>query len=1042
MTDPLLLDASQRAVLGLPVGQTAVVVGAPGSGKTTTLVEFAADRVEHHGLAPDELLIIAADRHSATVLRDRVAVRLGVVTSGPLARTAAAVAFEAVTARALAEMVPAPALLSGADHDTIIRELLIGDHERGDRLAWPEHLDWPVRSLRVFRTELRELMMRATEHGLEADDLRRLAGPARRPEWHAAATFIEQYRQVIASVRSDRLDPAELLAFAEAAVDDGLQGERLRGVRLILVDDLQQITEGTVRLLAAFVRSGAAVVAFGDPDVATNGFRGGEADIFGRLGARLGVSAQRVVLETVHRHGPELRAVTQTVTGHIGTAGQGMQRAASAHLSRADVVGDGSESAATASGVAEPIRSISGASASAVNRAIARQLRERHLLEGVPWSQLAIIVHSSSAIPDIVRSMAAAQVPTRTLMGGQAVRDQAAAAALLRIVEVAIARVELDGASAGELLVGPFGALDSVGLRRLRRELRAEELDGGGTRTADALLVEALGDPARFATIDHAVGRAARKLATLLAAVRESHAAGGSAEEVLWAAWEGAGVAEAWRRQALGGGIAADEANRALDGIVALFTAARRYVERMPTGTADAFLSEVLDAEVPEDTLAPQADADSVLVVTPSGASGREFDTVVVTGLQEGQWPNVRPRGSLLGAPDLVAATAGRLDASIDSRREVLADELRTLALAVSRPRSRLIIAAIDSDDETPSSFFSLLGRTATPAVSDAPQLTLRGLTGRLRRVLTSARAERELDSAAAALAAFADADVAGAAPRTWRGMIPVSTEAPLWDLDDPEVRVPVSPSKLDEVERSPMEWFVSAMAGGGSGLSANVGTLVHDVLEHAESSDADELWAALESRWGELAFESEWQAEIQRVAARRAIEALAAYLTHFVRDGAVLVSAEGEFRLDLAPAVLTGKIDRVESRDSGIVIVDLKTGSVKSAQDAVDHPQLGAYQVAYADGAIDNLPDGHQPGGAALLFTKKGSGRGAAKVPYTVLHQEAFDAERLEQFRSRVRAAAQRMVGPVLEAAVIDDPWAYGGEIRRVHLPGEVSGD
>jgi RecB family exonuclease len=554
-------------------------------------------------------------------------------------------------------------------------------------------------------------------------------------------------------------------------------------------------------------------------------------------------------------------------------------------------------------------------------------------------------------------------------------------------------------------------------------------------------------------TISHEVTRGAQRLADLLATVREAHAGGATAEEVLWTAWEGSRVADDWRRAALGSGLAADEANRALDGVVALFTAARRFVERTPSATADEFLADILDSEVPEDTLAPLPDGEAVLVITPSAATGFQFDTVVVAGLQEGAWPNLRVRGSLLGAPQLVAAVTGQADRDIDERRIVLDDELRIFALAVSRARSRLILAAIDSDDETPSAFFDLATARASAVPPDPTPLTLRGMTGRLRRVLTAERAGRDgvvraafddddRASAASVLRSFAVAEVPGSDPSSWRGLDAVSTEAPIYDLSDPEQRIPVSPSRLEEVERSPMEWFVSHIAGGGSGLAANLGTLLHDVMEHADTTDPDVLWQTLLERWHELAFDAPWHGEMQRVVARRWVDALSAYLTHFLRDGAVLVSAEGEFRLDIAPAVLSGKIDRVESRDGAILIVDLKTGSVKSVEEAADHPQLGAYQVAYADGAILNLPDGHRPGGAALLFTKQGSGRGNARVPYTVRIQEAFDELQLETFRTRVRTAAGHMLGPVLRAAMIDDPYAYGGDLRRVHLPGEVSGD
>jgi MoxR-like ATPase len=46
---PLILDESQRAVIALADGESAAVLGAPGTGKTTTIVELVADRVAVRG---------------------------------------------------------------------------------------------------------------------------------------------------------------------------------------------------------------------------------------------------------------------------------------------------------------------------------------------------------------------------------------------------------------------------------------------------------------------------------------------------------------------------------------------------------------------------------------------------------------------------------------------------------------------------------------------------------------------------------------------------------------------------------------------------------------------------------------------------------------------------------------------------------------------------------------------------------------------------------------------------------------------------------
>src|SRR5690606_32921477 len=53
-----ILDASQRAVIDLPDAASATIIGAPGTGKTTTLVEVAADRVLNRGWLPNELLVL------------------------------------------------------------------------------------------------------------------------------------------------------------------------------------------------------------------------------------------------------------------------------------------------------------------------------------------------------------------------------------------------------------------------------------------------------------------------------------------------------------------------------------------------------------------------------------------------------------------------------------------------------------------------------------------------------------------------------------------------------------------------------------------------------------------------------------------------------------------------------------------------------------------------------------------------------------------------------------------------------------------------
>ena len=1057
------LDPSQQAVLALPDGASAVVVGAPGSGKTETLVALAADRVARGAVAADELLVLAGSRRTAAALRDRLGRELAVVTTGPLARTAASVAFELVRARAHAEGRTAPRLLTGAEQDAIIRELLAGHLEDDRGPAWPERLGPAVRRLPAFRTELRELLMRAAEHGVGAAGLRSLGRAVGRPEWVAAADFADEYQPVVAAVHGAALDAAELGDEAVGALEAGLAGARLGAVRLVLVDELQEATEATMRMLAAFAARGAAVVGFGDPDIAANGFRGGAADAVGTLRARIGrPEAPELVLGTVHRQGPALRTVVAGVSGRIGTAGQGRQRAAA----------PGGRDAP------EPVVAVVAEGRTGLVDRIARELRERHLRDRVPWSELLVVARSAGEVPELARALAHARVPTRTLGGGRALGQERAAHELLRLVDVALRPERLDGEAARGLLLGPYGGFDAVSLRRLRSMLRREELAGGGARHGDELLAEALGAEGRLATVEHplardySLARRAARVAERLARIRALGLEGAPAEELLWEAWSGAGVAEEWRERALGTGVVAEETGRALDAVVALFAAARRFAEREPDRPVEEFLDELLDADVPEDSLAPRPASDAVLVATPAGAAGVEADLVVVTGLQEGRWPDLRLRGSLLGAPQLAATLAGATP-DVDERREVLSDELRLLALAVSRARSRVVLAAVQTEDETPSPLIDVIGRSLLAAglvpeqddpallvprrgAPETPSFELRGLVGELRRRLAASIARAEAAGAAvpdaesaAALAALAAAGVEGAAPAEWRGLAGPSSESGLWELSDPETVVRVSPSSIEKLERSSLEWFVDWAAATPSGVAAGLGTIVHAALERfgldgVEAPSADELWSLVEPRLAELGLDAGWELERQRVVARAHVESLAEYLADMVAAGGRLAAPEltvtRDYPLDAAIARLSGKVDRVERGPEGVVIVDLKTGRDVGRAGAAAHPQLQAYQLAYADGAFDELlaADGAEHGLAAarLLFT----GTGMGGRPYTARDQRVMGEEELAAFRQRVVDRAREMTGPVYRAVELERDGSP--DVRRIHLPGEVSDD
>ncbi len=667
---------------------------------------------------------------------------------------------------------------------------------------------------------------------------------------------------------------------------------------------------------------------------------------------------------------------------------------------------------------------------------------------------MAVIVRSGSLVPALSKGLAALEVPTQVQTASTALRDEHAVKAFILALDVTLGRRPLDAGAAVDLLAGPLGGLDPITLRRLRAALRQQELAGDGDRSADELLVEALTVPGALAAIDTRVARRAAAFSESLRKASADWESGATIEELLWGLWERSGLSTTWLEQSRGTGIVADEANHNLDAVVALFSAAQRFVERTPAAPPVLFLEHLVDTDVPEDTLAPRALSDSVVVSTPAGTIGREFDIVVIAGVQENVWPDLRIRGSLLGAGNLAAIATLQDPDAADDRTAVLHDELRMFAQAASRARTELLVTAVDNEENSPSAFFRLLPEPGETLVSRYP-LSLRGMVGRLRRDLTSALRQQagrpasavlsgRAQDAAAALGRLAAEGVPGADPSEWYGLREQSTHQPLNDPDAGDGQVRVSPSKMSAYETCPLHWLIGQIGGGTSNTSANLGTIIHKVMEDAGDGNADTsaeaLWRGVEERWGELVFDAEWQSEVQKREARKLTDRLASYLHDFERYGSTLLSAEGSFQLDLGEAVLSGTVDRVEQlADGRAVIVDLKTGKRDPINDAgvVDHPQLGAYQLAFHEGAIDGVQPHTELAGARLVIVSSGT----SKQNYRNPTQQAFTPEELATFRQRVLDDAAGMGGSVFLAEIADhclDPWSFGS--CRIHVIKQVS--
>lgn len=1000
------LDAAQaRAAAAVARGESVVVTGAPGTGKSTLVVECAGQALQPPGRQPSSVLVLAATRRGASELRDLVAARAGRTVSAPPVRTADATAFAILRDLALSKGEPPPRLVSGPEQDRILSEILTAKLPELAQLL-PPGLAPDVLLLRGFRNELRDLLMRASELGVSPRRLAELAevrmgvsGEAQRALWLLAAQIYRDYLAVLA-LRTGGLDvgrqydPAGLVAAAARALASWGDPATKPHYNLVIVDDYQEATAATAQLLSEFAADGAQLVLVGNPDQSVQGFRGAMPGLVGAasapMGSRLGAfGLQQFVLDTAWRQTPELRQASAHIEAKVPTLGGTVaRRKAVAALS--EMLGG---PVAAASVGSDAITVTVGQSPFQEAAWIARELRKEHLLNGTPWQQMAVITRSGSELSRLRRELVLAGVPVALLGSDVPLQDEPAVAPLLTLLRVSVATEPLAADVITGLLRSAIGGLDAIAIRRLRRALRVRELNAGGGRNSDDLLVEfaatalAGGSPWDGITVHLApedvagVDRVLQVLAAGKAAVQQSEQ---DISTVLWALWAASGLGQVWRDTALAGGNAGMRADRDLDAVMALFRRAEFFVERNPGAGVERFVDDLTSQDIAADSVAAQAGTqDAVAAVTPAGAAGREWEVVVIAGVQDGTWPDLRIRDTMLGAGELVAIateaspsdrqTSDSPDARfLAARAEVLADETRSFLVATSRARRRLLVTAVADADYAPSQFLALL--EVEPQILELDEvspLDLRGVVMAARTALVQGGGAAEA-AAAELLANLWAAGVTGADPASWYGVQALSSDSPLWESD---ARVRVSPSKVESIAKCPLKWaFEAAGATAGDALSQSVGTLIHNIAGDFPSATLDELRAQLDQRWPELGMSPGWQETQERVKADAMLQRLA---TYYQKQNDIFgVHTEIDFRLEVGRTLVSGRADRIEDiGNNEYRVIDFKTGSTIPSNDEIPtNAQLATYQLALNSAAFGDLPAGAKCVSAQLLFLSKGA--------------------------------------------------------------------
>jgi superfamily I DNA/RNA helicase/RecB family exonuclease len=1006
---PPELDKGQRAVVDHDGGPLLVLAG-PGTGKTTAIVEAVADRVNRRGADPSRVLVLTFSRKAAGELRERITARLGRTTREPLALTFHSYANALVRREFVLAGDEPPRLLSGPEHLLEIRRMLRGEADDGGA-RWPERLR-PALATRGFAEELRDLLLRAAERGLDGRTLAQLGTRGRRDDWVAAGRFLDRYAARFDLAPVPAYDYAEIIRIAARLLGGtAAQDRERRAYDYVLVDEYQDTDPAQEALLHALAGDGRELIAVGDPDQSIYAFRGADAHALTRFPDKFrapdGSPAGVVALGVCRRSGPVLLEASRRIAWRL-PAGQ-----ASTPLTHRGLVPlDGASPGEVRIMIAE--------SASQEAAVVADLLRRAHLTEGVRWSSMAVLMRSATRqLPVLYRALTAAGVPVAVAGDELPLAAEPGTRPLICLLRCALIPGELTEETAIELLTGPLGGTDALGLRRLRRALRGLAEDVGQRPPADPL-ASVLADPRDLVMVPSFVSGPADRVARLLAIARDT-AAAGSAEDVLWAVWQACGLADSWRAATAVGGVRGAAADRDLDAVVALFHAAATFTDRLPPGAPRLFLDSLSGQEIAGDTLAERAPRqDAVRILTAHRSKGLEWDVVAVAGVQEGSWPDLRLRGSLLGAGDLADPDPGDGTHAASVTARLLAEERRLFYVAVTRARRRLIVTASgEESDERPSRFLAELAgddvEIERVSGSGHRWLSLPALTADLRRTAADPGRPAALRRAAAAqLARLAAAGVRGAHPDRWYALTTLSSPEP---VVAPGETLRLSPSHVEAFTRCGLRWLIESAAGGGVGPQAlrQLGMVIHAAAVLAADGVGDEqISGRIDELWEHLDFDTAWYSAKQRAVAAQMVRRFLDWQAANPRE---LVATERELRVPVGRVEITGRVDRLErDADGGAVVVDLKTGSTAVPEADLDRkPQLGVYQLAVLLGAFEKLGL-TEPGGAELVQVGKGALAGRARVQ----RQQPLAADADPGWaKDLVDTVADGMAGPVFHARV-----------------------
>jgi len=939
-TRKITLSAEQQAVVAHR-GTPLIITGATGTGKTTVLIEAALARIEA-GQSPDSILLLTYGRERASEMRDAIVTRSTKTAYEPLARTFHSLAYSILKMRT-ADNFRDIILLSGAEQETFIAQLLAGDIEDGYQ-QWHEDLQRTEQSLgeplqtQGFVRELRDLIMRANERGITPDELELRGKQLGEKYWPGAAQFWKRYlgamtlQEVLAGDAKVRIDPSEIIntAINYLTANPELLAELRGRFTTIIVDEFQESDPAQRNLLKLLAGDDLVIVA--DAASAVGRFRGADPEgIAAVLDSYLALAGKKIELTSNFRGAPSVQV--------------------------ARLLSESEEA-----------------------QFIAHQFKRAHLMHGIAYSQMAVIVRSHGQSSAAIRR-AFAQVAIPTAGDIEALANNAAIAPFLLLAKVAAGAQPLNLDTAEKLLTSEFGGATSVSLRRTRAALLAARDESQDKRSGTQLILDAI------TTGDVAIEDSAEllRIHNLLTAAKKSIAKkSATIHDLLWAIWSSAvnsdneKISESWRATALKGGARGASADRDLDAMIQFFDSAARHIERFPGAKPQIFLQELENETIVTDLITSRGvRPDVVEILTVHSAKGRQWRYIAVAGVQEGNWPNLKQRSSLLGAERLVERVRHGDDLpqttlDIIAASSLAEDEARLFHVATTRAADSLLVTAITSEDQSPSIFFEDFAefhRVSAQPLSVPRPLTAAALVATLRREVNLAGSTE----AASLLKSLGNNGIQLAQPSQWLGAAPITTEAPVIADDAP---VPVSPSGAESFTECGLKWFLEKSGGtDGDSTAQLLGSVIHEFarlkVEEPAITD-DQLQRKLLESWPLIDDSQGWISKAALARAQKMLERFSIFHSKSLSENdRTVAGVEQSFEITVGRAKIRGNVDRIEVDSEGKhYIIDFKTGKKEiSAADAKSNLQLACYQLGVVLNGFEAKLKSTQVSGAQLVY-------------------------------------------------------------------------